>query len=208
VGAAERLPDWHDRSPFRSFISLWADDNRLALLHGATVARSGEAVVLAGVSGSGKSTTALACLDAGLDFLGDDACLVDPGERRVYSLYGRAKLEPSSRQTFGPLGHVADEHVDTRGAQVLEPRRVAAVANLQAVLLIEVGDRPGTALSEPLSPDVGAVALAVTLREENAGLRPEAVAALEAVAASVPVRRLVVGADRAEMVARIRAMLG
>ena len=76
---------------------LWAHDHGLALLHGSTVAENGRAVTLAGSSGAGKSTSALTCALAGMDLLGDDACVVDPrAPERVYSIYGRAKLETDS----------------------------------------------------------------------------------------------------------------
>ena len=51
-------------------------------------------MLLPGRGGSGKSSTSLACLLAGLDFLGDDylAVALDP-EPRIYCLYSTAKLE-------------------------------------------------------------------------------------------------------------------
>ena len=39
----------------------------------------GRGVLVAGNSGAGKSTTTLACLEAGLDYVGDDYVLVDAG---------------------------------------------------------------------------------------------------------------------------------
>ena len=48
-----------DRAPFRTILTWWAADHRLALVHAAAVATGDGAVVLAGTSGAGKSTTAL-----------------------------------------------------------------------------------------------------------------------------------------------------
>lgn len=208
VGSAGELPDWHDRSPFRAFISLWADDRQLALLHGATVAGNGNAVVLAGASGAGKSTTAMACLAAGLEFLGDDACLVDMPNRTVHSLYGRAKLEPAARESFAGLHSITGEHIDSQGGRVLVPQRVQTHAHLQAVLLTAIGHSGETTMTDRLPAAEAAAALAETLRVENGGLRPAAVAALQRLADQVPVRRLVLGADRDRLVACIREAIG
>jgi hypothetical protein len=46
-------------------------------LHAAVVVRDGQAIVLVGESGAGKSTQARACLDAGFDVLCEDTVFVD-----------------------------------------------------------------------------------------------------------------------------------
>ena len=50
----------------------------LVPLHGACVGRDGRGVLLLGASGSGKSTLALHSLSAGLEFVAEDAILVQP----------------------------------------------------------------------------------------------------------------------------------
>lgn len=208
VAGARRLLDWHDRSPFRQLLSLWAEDAGLALLHGSTVGSSGHAVVLAGRSGSGKSTSAMACVAAGMDFLGDDACLVDPTGPRVASMYGRAKLEPDAARWLVP-SLVLDKPVesDRHGATLLSPPGVLASAALSAVLLVSVGRRVQTTLSEPVPRSEARDALADSLSEENKGLRPAAVEALAAVVDAVPVRHLEVGTDVERLVAAVRRAL-
>jgi hypothetical protein len=51
----------------------------LAPVHAACVARAGFGVLLAGASGAGKSSLALACARAGWTFLSDDASFVERG---------------------------------------------------------------------------------------------------------------------------------
>src|SRR5437667_6307955 len=94
---AAHIPDWVRRAPLRNVLTWWANDRGLAFLHAGAVTDGAGAVVLAGGSGAGKSTTAMACLAAGLGFVGDDACLVrlDP-HPVVFSVYGFAKLEPDA----------------------------------------------------------------------------------------------------------------
>lgn len=59
--------------------TLAARTQRLAPLHCACVGKEGKAVLLMGESGAGKSTVALQCLLAGLDFVSEDSTLVAPG---------------------------------------------------------------------------------------------------------------------------------
>jgi len=132
---AELVPRWMDRAPFRTVLTWWAADRGLALLHASAVATSAGAVVLAGTSGAGKSTTALRCLVAGLDLLGDDACLVgcapDP---TVHSVYRFAKIDTPLGEALEPpltraMPWITDEFVVDPG-----PRHRAS-APLRAILL-------------------------------------------------------------------------
>src|SRR5262249_35255084 len=79
------------------------------LLHASAVARGGRAAVFAGTSGAGKSTTALACVVSGMEFLGDDACLLDvavDGAPVVHPVYGFAKLEADAVDRMPRLGQL------------------------------------------------------------------------------------------------------
>ena len=71
------------------------------LVHAAAVGTDEGALLITGRGGVGKSTTALACLEAGMQFLGDDYVVVglDP-EPQVYRLYGSAKLTSNSSSAF------------------------------------------------------------------------------------------------------------
>lgn len=185
VAASADLPDWHNRSPFRTLLRWWAMRDGLALLHGATLAERGTAVVLAGVSGAGKSTTALAGAAAGLEFLGDDACVVDIATGRVASLYGLAKLDES----------------------VVTLPDVGRHAELRAVLLISISGRPGSVVSDRVDAGEAVTELLDTLRVENHGIDPETHALLTALVARFPVRRLSLGTDSAGVVAAVRSVL-
>jgi hypothetical protein len=87
------LPYWAKASPLRCLLHWWAETKGCQLLHAAAVGCGDSAMLITGKGGLGKSTTALACLDKGLRYLGDDYVLVslDP-VARVHSLYSSAKL--------------------------------------------------------------------------------------------------------------------
>ena len=166
-------------------------------MHGAAVAEQGAGVVLAGLSGSGKSTTALTCVLAGMDFLGDDACLVDPSARTVSSIYGRAKLEPDARRRLdrGPgLSRIgAIEPGDDFATALLTPTTVVRQATLRAVLLLNTKSARSSQLSASLPAHTALELLMATVRAENHGLTPEVIAALAAVIDAAPVRTLTLG---------------
>jgi hypothetical protein len=58
--------------PLLLMLSIWYHDLGVQLLHTGLIAHAGAGVLLPGESGSGKSTTSLAGLAQGLEFLGDD----------------------------------------------------------------------------------------------------------------------------------------
>jgi hypothetical protein len=87
---------WSERvAPLRPLLHWWGQEEGIHLLHaGAVATRAGAGVLLVGPGGSGKSTTAIACLRAGLDYVGDDYVIWRPSEVVVvHGLYATAKLE-------------------------------------------------------------------------------------------------------------------
>ncbi len=70
------IPDYVRSRPFRSIIQWWAKHNNLIMFHAGAVGNSREGVLLVGKSGSGKSSTALACLNSTLKYAGDDHVLI------------------------------------------------------------------------------------------------------------------------------------
>lgn len=54
------------------------DRNDVLLLHAATLARAGRAIVLPGMSGRGKSSTAVALAARGFDIMSDELALLEP----------------------------------------------------------------------------------------------------------------------------------
>jgi hypothetical protein len=92
-----RLPLWMMAAPLRSILHWWMELNGRQLVHAAAVGLDGEGVLMPGRGGSGKSSTALACLLHGFEYVSDDYLALELGpEPRVYPLYWTAKLDPDS----------------------------------------------------------------------------------------------------------------
>ncbi len=89
------VPAWERAAPLRAILSWWARTFGGQLLHGASVGIDGDGVLITARGGSGKSTTALACLDAGFEYLGDDYVMFVSDETDgpfIHSLYSTAKV--------------------------------------------------------------------------------------------------------------------
>jgi hypothetical protein len=99
-----RLPYWEEGSPLRTILHWWLLSRGLQLVHAAAVGNSTGGVLIGGKGGSGKSTTALACLESNLSYVGDDYTLLglDSGPV-VHSLYNSAKLNSDHVQRFPAL---------------------------------------------------------------------------------------------------------
>jgi len=104
VPSPKHVPAWVLAAPLRSILHWWMELNGRQLVHAAAVGHGGHGVLIPGRGGSGKSSTSLACLLAGFDFLGDDylALALDP-QPRIYRLYSTAKLDPRTLTEYPDL---------------------------------------------------------------------------------------------------------
>ncbi len=104
VNDAAALPYWSKASPLRTLFNWWLASNGAHLMHAAAIGTPRGGLLLAGRGGTGKSSTALASLEAGLQYVGDDylAVRLEP-EPAAYSLYATAKVTPSQMHRFPAL---------------------------------------------------------------------------------------------------------
>ncbi|MEZ5830190.1 MAG: hypothetical protein R3D05_03345 [Dongiaceae bacterium] len=137
------LPAWAKASPFRIPLSWLLNQRGMQMVHAAAVSINGRAVLLAGAGGSGKSTTALACALAGMGYLGDDYCAIDPQRRTVHMVYRTAKALPGTLRMLPRLTEwVVNAHkiAEEKGVIFFDQRGVDLVhsADLTAILLPRV----------------------------------------------------------------------
>ena len=104
---ADGLPFWETAAPFRVIFHWWSQTFGGHVAHAAAVGRDGQGVLLVGRGGSGKSTTSIACVDSGMEYVGDDYVLLTRKPRPVaHSLYQTAKIH--TRFLHSDLAHWAD----------------------------------------------------------------------------------------------------
>ena len=134
------LPLWEHTSPLRAAARWWSAVHGSAMVHAGVVADDENCVLLVGSGGAGKSTTTMACHASGLDVLGDDYCIVEPGadgaDARAHAMYSQAKLDdasldllPGLRSRVAGVAWQGKKLIDL-GSEPKEPRRIVAVCHV------------------------------------------------------------------------------
>jgi hypothetical protein len=210
------LPYWEAGSPFRAILHCWLSTFGLQFVHGGAVGENGNGVLLAARGGSGKSTTTLLCLNAGMDYAGDDYCAVDPhAPIHLHSLYNTAKLLPGDLDRFPQLRArifnpqaLVENSPDkaTFFLTDLAPERMSAGFALKALLIPQVSGQTDT----HLAPCGTAAALAAMAPSTVAQL-PNAVQAdmdrMLSIASNLPAYVLHLGSDLAQIPDVVRSVL-
>ena len=142
---AAAMVSWEWAAPLRAILHWWLGRQGIVQVHGGAIGTSEGGVLVVGPGGSGKSTTGLACLAAGLRYAGDDFVAIETKpDPHVHSLYCSGKLESRHLERFPGL-RVAVANPERRGdekAIVSVPRAypgaTAAGFPLRAVLIPRV----------------------------------------------------------------------
>jgi hypothetical protein len=212
TGNAASLPYYETAAPLRALWHAWFSERGALPLHGACVGRDGDALLLTAPGGNGKSTTALLGLQAGMDYLADDWCLVDPGQRKIHSLFGTAKLRPDNLHRFP---HLADrihnfDKLDEEKATFFLHRyfqtQLRASARLRAIVIPRVGGTRDCSFVRANSALAWHALIGVTLRGIPGSGR-ELFSLLGEVARCVPVYSLSLGSDLPQVPRALSAIL-
>lgn len=80
--------------------SRLAPDIGMTLIHGAGVGVNGQGVILSGLSGSGKSSLAAACLMSGMQYVSDDTMFLDKKSNKAHPICSTIHLVPKILDIF------------------------------------------------------------------------------------------------------------
>ena len=212
VAARRVVPWWESSFPLRTILHWWCAPTPLQPVHAGGVGRDRRGVLVAGNSGAGKSTTTLACLEADMDYVGDDYVLVDVEALRVHSLYGTAKLEPDNLKRFPALAPliVNAERLDVEKAMAFlhdyRPERLVAGLHVQAIVMPTVTGLRRSHL-EAASPAEALRVLAPTTSYHLPGYRREVFTKLTALVRALPCYRLHAGTDLEQVAATVAGLV-
>jgi hypothetical protein len=147
VQDAAELSALERANPVRFPLFLWHSDQGTEVIHAGLISKNGRGILLGGRGGAGKTTTALACLYSGFDYLGDDYIgLEASGAESLigHSLYSSAWLPKDNLHRFP--GFVAHAEPDEYGASerylvfvhTLFPNQLASSAPIRVLVLPRV----------------------------------------------------------------------
>lgn len=134
--------------PLLLMLSIWYHDLGVQLLHTGLIAHDGAGVLLPGESGTGKSTTSLAGLAQGLEFLGDDFVGLERAPNGAFvghSLFSTACIVRDNLARFPELRPYAVEDTfagDEKPILFLaevHPERIRASVPIRALVLLGIG---------------------------------------------------------------------
>jgi len=192
-------------SPLRSLLGWVMRGHGRQLVHAGVVSHLGQGLLLGGKGGSGKSNTALACLAADMEFLGDDFCSVaSEPELTAYSLFGtgRTRTEDMERLPFlKSLFDRTESFPQDKELYLLArsfPKLLIPKCRLRAVLLPRVAVDRELSL-EPASRREALLALAPITTTLLPDSGPEVIQNLGVLVRSLPAYRLYLGPDIAKV---------
>jgi len=211
---ASRLAYWESGAPLLTILNWWFGQKGRQLVHAAAVGNEDGGVLLAGKGGSGKSTTALSCLDSKLSYVADDYCLLEPDPMpRVHSLYNTGKLNRDNLEQFPQLGELffaAGCRLEEKALVFLKdfcPEKLSGGFPLKAVMLPRVTGTPRTSLVS-ISAAAGLKALAPSTIFQLSGAGADAFAKLTRLVRRVPCYQLNLGTELDEIPLTISRFLG
>lgn len=211
---AENLPYWEKGSPLQTILNWWTTEHRRQYVHAGAVGLLDGGVLLAGKGGSGKSSTALACIDSPLVYASDDYCLlsIDPTPY-VYSLYNTAKLKgQEDLDRFPRLAPWVNNHDRLEAEKAMLflhqhcPAKVVTGFPIKAVLVPQVTGKPDTHL-RPTTAATALRALAPSTMFQLAGSGQTALQMMSSLVKQVPCYALELGTDVAQIPSVIANLL-
>jgi hypothetical protein len=178
VQTTANLPYWSKSSPLRTLFHWLLERWGLQLIHGAAIGTEHGGVLITGKGGVGKSTSSLACLAAGMTFLGDDYLIVglDP-EPTAYTLYSTAKLVPAQLAQLPELAPLVrcEAGADEKAVIYLYPDHRQRLANslpLRWLLTPRFGEGEETGFEPVAATELHRAAAFTTMSQlPHAGLR-------------------------------------
>ncbi|MGE0191147.1 MAG: hypothetical protein AB7T63_03805 [Planctomycetota bacterium] len=197
---ARAIPYYETACPLRPLWAWWLGDRGVQVVHAAAVGRNGRGLLLTGKGFSGKSTTALLCVEAGWAYAGDNNLVLDPGPPlRGSALYASATVRPGTLERMPRLAaHLAnEERLDLEKGLLFVGRtwgRMLPDFDVAAILLPHVTGE-ATSRLEPASAAACMAALAPSSLLPLPGAAHTTFARLAAISRGAPVYTLALGED-------------
>ena len=213
IATPDELSHAERGAPFRMLLHWWLARRGLQLAHGGAVGVDGRGVLLVGAGGAGKSSTTLVCVEAGLQYAGDDYCAIasEPSPM-VHSLYSTAKVVDADVARYPNLagGATTRRHpTDDKTLYLVARARPDCVVPQLALAAVVIPTRTKNRITTfvPASSGAALQALAPSTVGQLPGRAAQTLAALAAVARAAPAYRLELGTDRSTVAPAVRTLI-
>ena len=209
LSASLAIPPWETASPLRMFLHWAYAASGLRLTHAATLGQGGVGALLAGAGGSGKSGTTLAGILHGLDSVGDDYVVVEPGATVVaHAVFRNFKQDVSGLERAGLASLGRERSLNWQGKVEFDPARIgrplSTCMNIRAILLPHIARASRTVLT-PASAHEATLSLAPSAVLQFSGDGPEGFRFFAGLARRLPAFHLHLSEDPKEIAAALSA---
>ncbi|MFN0094905.1 MAG: hypothetical protein ACKVVT_09020 [Dehalococcoidia bacterium] len=206
---------YYDRcTPLKAILHWFLGERGAHILHGGVVGEAGRGVLIAGGSGAGKSTTCLASLSGGLDYVSDDHCALTwdgDGAPVAQSIYASGKLTVPSLELlpeFKPQVANAASLATEKGLLLLTARyRAQLPVRARLAAMVVLAQTTGRPRIESIGGGAALTALAPSTLLQLPGARAEALRQMGRLARVLPAFRLHLGDDVRAVPDAIRNLL-
>ncbi|MBE9125522.1 MULTISPECIES: serine kinase [unclassified Coleofasciculus] len=201
VNTSEQIPYWETGSPLRIIFHVWMRQRGIQMVHAGAVGLPSGGVLLVGRGGSGKSTTALCCLNSELFYASDDYTLLasepSPTALSIYNT-GKKKSDDVERLPFLKSVISNSDRLDTEKALYFLyehfPEKIISSFPLKALLIPRITGKTDTSLT-PTSSTVGLAALVPSTIAQLPGAGKEACQMMMRIVKQIPCYSLNLGTD-------------
>src|SRR5690606_16695025 len=207
VSRLAQAPGWVWAAPMQRLLHWMTVPTTHAIVHGATLTHDGTGLLLAGVSGSGKSTTTARALGGGFGTVGDDLVLVETARRRpvAHALFDAIKVDPSvaCELTAAATNWTEVEHKKMCRISDLAPGALMSSFPLDAILIPRVVPGRSTRISAA-TPTDALRALAPSTMSILRGGEQSTLSKMAKLTRNLPAYHLELGADADQLLDAIR----
>ncbi len=138
--------------PFHKMLSAWLEDRGVQFVHSGLIRHAGRGILFVGNGGAGKSTSSIACLRAGMRYLGDDFIGLGKEDGRFvgHGFYASCLLNVHHIERFPdlrPLGHAPNHSYEQKCVLYLTdafPDCLCQRSTIDALVLPKVVDSDTT----------------------------------------------------------------
>lgn len=201
VNSTAQIPYWETGAPLRTIFHIWMSKRGIQLVHGGAVGMTSGGVLIVGKGGSGKSTTALACLNSKLFYASDDySLLASEPNPTVFSIYSTGKKNADDLQRLPFLASAISNRDRLNSEKAVYfindyfPEKILPSFPLRAILIPRITGKTDTTLTVA-NAAAGLAALAPSTLVQLAGAGKEACQAMIKIVNQVSCYYLEVGTD-------------